>query len=306
MPAESRSKFSTECHSRLPETWRGLEPEKLRPRFSKSVSGLIIRCVVGAAILTTAMVGVGCAGNPTSPYAPTPSYTPIPNSPPDTVLALSSSATRGATAAPPATTTLVLTATVTSAPSSSLLSVAQVVSRLQPAVLKVTTLEGSGTGVMLDRSGTILTAYHVVRTNSQVQVTLMDGSKFPAIVIGRDAQKDLILLAIVAVRSDFSFITLSDEIEIGEDVVAIGYPLDLAGPVTFSKGIVSAVRTLDSHRYVQTDAAINPGNSGGPLVDLKGNTIGINAAKFVGNGIEGIGLAISADEVQSFIRNWEK
>jgi len=84
-------------------------------------------------------------------------------------------------------------------------------------------------------------------------------------------------------------------------VVAIGYALGLEGQVSFSAGIISATRDLDGYEYIQTDAAINPGNSGGPLVNLKGEVIGINSAKYVGLAIEGIGLAIPIDETKEFI-----
>ena len=86
-------------------------------------------------------------------------------------------------------------------------------------------------------------------------------------------------------------------------MVAIGYALGLEGQVSFSAGIISATRDFDSYQYIQTDAAINPGNSGGPLVNLNGEVIGINSAKFVGEDIEGIGLAIPIDEAKEFIES---
>ena len=84
---------------------------------------------------------------------------------------------------------------------------------------------------------------------------------------------------------------------------SIGYSLGLEGQVTVSKGIVSAIRNINSSSYIQADAAINPGNSGGPLVNLKGEIIGINTAKYVGVEVEGIGLAIPIDEAKIFIQD---
>ena len=90
---------------------------------------------------------------------------------------------------------------------------------------------------------------------------------------------------------------------VGEEVITIGYALGLEGQVTISKGIISAIREIDGDNYIHTDAAINPGNSGGPLVNLRGEIMGINAVKYVGEAVEGIGLAIPIDEVKLFIQN---
>jgi serine protease Do len=95
-------------------------------------------------------------------------------------------------------------------------------------------------------------------------------------------------------------------VKVGDEVVAIGYALGLKGQASLSKGVVSARRSIEYQDYIQTDAAINPGNSGGPLFNLQGKVIGINCAKYVGGGIENIGLAIPIDEVKTFITNSEK
>ena len=90
-------------------------------------------------------------------------------------------------------------------------------------------------------------------------------------------------------------------LDIGEDVIAIGYSLGLEGEVTVSRGIVSAFRNIDEVDYIQTDAAINPGNSGGPLIDLKGEVVGIADFKFVSEAIEGMNFAIAIDDAKSFL-----
>ncbi len=167
------------------------------------------------------------------------------------------------------------------------------------------TSEASGSGVIISRTGYVLTNKHVVEGAALVKITLMSGEKYDGIVVARDEQRDLAIVGIIADRSDFSEGVLgsSETIAVGEEVVAIGYSLGLEGQVTVSKGIVSAIRDIDSSSYIQTDAAINPGNSGGPLVNLKGEIIGINTAKYVGEAVEGIGLAIPIDEAKIFIQD---
>lgn len=184
-------------------------------------------------------------------------------------------------------------------------SVAQVVKLLEPAVVRVETAEASGSGIIISRTGYVLTNNHVVEAESLVKITLVSGEKYNAIVIARDDQRDLAIIGIIADRSGFPEVVLgsSKDVMVGEEVVAIGYALGLEGQVTFSKGIVSAVRNIDSRNYVQTDAAINPGNSGGPLVNLKGEIVGINTSKYVGQAVEGIGLAIPIDEAKVFIQD---
>jgi len=133
----------------------------------------------------------------------------------------------------------------------------------------------------------------------------MDEEEYDGVVLRTDEDRDLALLAFIKAPSDIVAVNMgvSADITIGEEVVAIGYALGLEGQVSFSAGIVSAIRDFDGYQYIQTDAAINPGNSGGPLVNLNGEVIGINSAKFVGEAIEGIGLAIPIDEAKEFIES---
>ena len=184
-------------------------------------------------------------------------------------------------------------------------SLAEVVVMLEPTVVRIDTAEGSGSGIIISRTGYVLTNNHVVEDAHLITITLVSGEKYDGIVVARDEHRDLAIVGIIADRSDFSEGVLgsSEAIVVGEEVVAIGYSLGLEGQVTVSKGIVSAIRNIDSSSYIQTDAAINPGNSGGPLVNLKGEIIGINTAKYVGVEVEGIGLAIPIDEAKIFIQD---
>jgi len=183
-------------------------------------------------------------------------------------------------------------------------TVAEVVKLLEPAVVRVETGEGTGSGIIITRSGYVLTNKHVVTKSTLVKVTLKNGEKYDAIVVASDGDRDLAILGIISGHSDFpaGILGSSENVSIGEEVVALGYALGLEGRVTVSKGIVSAIRKVDGDTFIQTDAPINPGNSGGPLVNLRGEVIGINAAKYVGEAVEGIGLAIPIDEAKPIIQ----
>ncbi|MDD4858796.1 MAG: trypsin-like peptidase domain-containing protein [Dehalococcoidales bacterium] len=184
-------------------------------------------------------------------------------------------------------------------------SLAEVIARVKSAVVKIQTSGGSGSGLIFTQAGYVLTNKHVVSNESLVQVILVTGDKFDGIVVARDEHRDLAIVGIISNRTDFPSCTLgsSSGILVGEEVVAIGYSLGLQGQSTVSKGIVSAVRSIEGVDYIQTDAAINPGNSGSPLVNLKGEAVGVNVAKFVSVDIEGIGLAIPIDEAKAFIND---
>ncbi len=179
---------------------------------------------------------------------------------------------------------------------------------VEPTVVRIETATGSGSGVIISNSGYVLTNNHVVAQGSLAKITLKSGDTFDAIVLARDEKRDLAILAIIGNRTSYPAATLgsSADVSTGEEVVAIGYALGLKGQATLSKGIVSAKRSIDDLNYIQTDAAINPGNSGGPLFNFEGKVVGINTAKYVGGGVESIGLAIPIDEAKSFINNTVK
>ncbi|MBU3915682.1 Do family serine endopeptidase [bacterium] len=150
-----------------------------------------------------------------------------------------------------------------------------------------------GSGFIIDREGYIVTNNHVVENASSIKVRLKDGTEYDAKVVGLDPNTDLALIKIDS-KSDLTAISFgnSDELEVGNWVVAIGSPFGLEQTVT--AGIVSAKgRVIGSGPYddfIQTDASINPGNSGGPLLNMKGEVVGINTA--IINGGQGIGFAI--------------
>lgn len=150
--------------------------------------------------------------------------------------------------------------------------------------------QGSGSGVLIDASGILVTNHHVIQGAREVRVNTSNGDSYPAKVIGSDPSTDLAVLEIDADRS-FPAIAMgnSDDVQVGEWVLAVGNPLNLTSTVT--AGIVSAkgrnIRLLEAdasrdiypvESFLQTDAAVNPGNSGGALVNLDGQLIGINTA----------------------------
>jgi serine protease Do len=171
-------------------------------------------------------------------------------------------------------------------------------------------VEARGSGFIIDANGTIVTNNHVVKDAKTVSVTLDDGTQLPARVIGRDARTDLAVLRVDAGRK-LPYIELgnSDNVKIGEWVVAMGNPFGLGGTVT--AGIVSARgRDIGSGPYdsfLQIDAPINRGNSGGPLFTQDGRVVGVNTAILSPSGGSiGIGFAIPSDTVKTIVADIEK
>lgn len=184
-------------------------------------------------------------------------------------------------------------------------SIPDVVAMVEPSVVSIRTSRGAGSGIIISRTGYVLTAEHVVSNVSSATIRLASGERYGSTVIARDIQRDLAIMRITSNRTDFAEAVLgsSGSTKIGEEVLAAGYSLGFEGRPSISKGIVSGFRIEDGLNYIQTDAAINPGNSGGPLFNLKGQVIGINVAKYVDVDVEGVGLAIPIDETKTFIQN---
>ncbi len=161
-----------------------------------------------------------------------------------------------------------------------------------------------GSGVIVDPSGLVVTNNHVIEGATEVKVSLPDKREFEAEVVLRDARSDLAVLRLKEAHERFPAVEFgnSDELQVGDVVLAIGNPFGVGQTVTH--GIVSAVaRTQvgisDYQFFIQTDAAINPGNSGGPLVDLQGQLVGLNTAIFSrSGGSQGIGFAIPVNMVK--------
>ena len=197
-------------------------------------------------------------------------------------------------------------------------SIAALAARVIPAVVSISVKASSGSdtgsGFFLDSNGYILTNNHVVRsaaTIGTITVELSNGKKYPAKLIGRDASYDLAVLKIDVTSAPTLQLGNSDNVLVGDAVIAIGSPLGLSGTVT--SGIISsknrAVTTGDGAgessfiNALQTDAAINPGNSGGPLVDTTGAVIGVNSAiATLGYGSQsgsiGLGFAIPINQAK--------
>ena len=161
-----------------------------------------------------------------------------------------------------------------------------------------------GSGVMVDPSGLVVTNVHVIEGADEVKVSLSDKREFEAEIVLKDPRSDLAVLQLKGVHEKFPTLDFanSDELEVGDVVIAIGNPFGVGQTVTH--GIISAlartqVGITDYQFFIQTDAAINPGNSGGALVDMTGKLAGINTAIFSrSGGSQGIGFAIPANMVR--------
>ena len=167
-----------------------------------------------------------------------------------------------------------------------------------------------GSGFVYDSNGHVVTNFHVVQGTHSMKVAFIDGSTYPASVVGDDPSTDLAVLKVAAPASELHALAIGDSAtaQVGDGVVAIGSPFGLQGTVT--TGIVSAVgRTISSDNSfsisgaIQTDAAINHGNSGGPLLNATGKVIGVNSQiESEGGGSDGVGFAISSDTVTSVVK----
>lgn len=170
-----------------------------------------------------------------------------------------------------------------------------------PAVVTLTTGEGSGSGFFVTRNGLIVTNKHVVGASASIRVLNSSGKLYETSSIYTDPDHDLALVKVDC--GDCPAMTLADpaSINVGQEVIAIGSP-GLAGLTfrnTVTRGIVSAFRgpNQDGHVYIQTDAQINPGNSGGPLLNKWGYVVGVNTLKVVSEGYSGLNFAISSNDV---------
>jgi S1-C subfamily serine protease len=169
--------------------------------------------------------------------------------------------------------------------------------------------QGQGSGFILDKAGHVLTNFHVIAdANRGIKVQLSNKRSYDAKVVGTDRTHDLALLQITA--PDLQPVTLADsgELAVGQKVYAIGNPFGLAG--TMTRGIISSIRSIRNEDSapiedaIQTDAAINPGNSGGPLLNSRGEVIGINTMIATSNGVNqsaGIGFAIPINTAKAVL-----
>ena len=165
------------------------------------------------------------------------------------------------------------------------------------SVVSVQTNVGQGSGAIIDAKGYIVTNVHVISGASTIRAVTYSGKTYNAnTVVGYDSNADIAVLKIDAAGLKALNFGDSDEVKVGEKVIAAGNPAGLSFTVT--EGIVSAFRLGSNNlKYIQTDVPINPGNSGGPLINTKGEIVGINNFKV--GGFEGLGFAISSNNVRS-------
>ena len=172
--------------------------------------------------------------------------------------------------------------------------------------------QGQGSGFILSKDGRILTNYHVIEDTQQVEVTLSDKHKYKAQIILQDQAHDLALLQINANNLTPAVLSESRDLQVGQNVYAIGNPFGLNG--TMTTGILSSIRSVREpqgatiENALQTDAAINPGNSGGPLLNSRGEVIGMNTLIATGGAEQssGIGFAIPVDTIRAVLSDYSK
>ena len=211
--------------------------------------------------------------------------------------------------------------TASAPPVTSLPSITEVVEAVKPAVASIVVgavgyniflqpvpEEKAGSGVIVDDRGYIITNNHVVEGAESIAVTIPDGRSFDATIVGTDPLTDLAVIKITGDDLPTASFGDSDSLFPGEWVVAIGNALGLTGGPTVTVGVVSAMgRTIQGqtgvtlYDVIQTDAAINPGNSGGPLINLRGDVIGINTAKVSAVEVSGVGFAVSSNTARAVI-----
>jgi S1-C subfamily serine protease len=171
---------------------------------------------------------------------------------------------------------------------------------------------GQGSGFILSKDGRILTNYHVIENAQKVEVTLSDKHKYRAQVVLQDQAHDLALLQISAPNLTPAVLSESRGLQVGQNVYAIGNPFGLTG--TMTTGIISSIRSVAEpqgaiiENALQTDAAINPGNSGGPLLNSRGEVIGMNTLIATGGAEQssGIGFAIPVDTIKAVLSDYTK
>ena len=253
-----------------------------------------IDATVEARLAATIAARPTAAATAVPPPEPAPTSTPAP--------------APAATATPAPTRTPRPAATSTPVPRAPSLS--EMVRAARPAVVRIETSTGNGSGVIFEtrgRTGYVITNHHVVEGFGRVSVVVNDATSYQGAVRGIDHVRDLAVVSICC--GSFRSLPFGDasDLEAGDEVVAIGYALGLSGEATITRGIVSATRYDRDHQseVIQTDAAINPGNSGGPMLSLEGEILGINTFRYdeseSGRPAEGLGFAISEQTVQQRI-----
>jgi putative serine protease PepD len=198
------------------------------------------------------------------------------------------------------------------------LDIQGILAKVQPSVVAIETsqttargmFQGAGTGIVLTKDGLVLTNAHVIGNLGEITVVLADGTQHKASLVGASPDDDLAVIKAAGV-SDLVPAELgsSDQLRVGDEVIAIGNALNLGGEPTVTRGIVSAKdRDLNAEGVsleglIQTDAAINPGNSGGPLVNAAGQVVGMNTA--IVADAQNLGFSIAIDRAKPIIKELE-
>ena len=177
------------------------------------------------------------------------------------------------------------------------LSIADIVEAKRGGVVRVVGASGSGSGFIIDTAGHILTNHHVIAGSDRATIILDDGTRLSAQITASDEQQDIAMLKITVDRR-LTVLQIATGVREGDEVLALGYPLD-TDRLSITRGIVSSFRSDLGVPHIQTDAAINPGNSGGPLLDLTGQVVGMNAS--IQRSAQGIGFAIRYDALSTYI-----
>jgi S1-C subfamily serine protease len=193
------------------------------------------------------------------------------------------------------------------------------IEKIEPSVVNISTIRferdaflhvhparGLGSGFIFDKLGHILTNHHITAGSREIEVALTDGRAFEGRLVGSDPANDLAVAKIDATDLPVAEMGDSNELKVGQTVIAIGNPFGLVGGPSVTVGVVSALnRHILAERVyeklIQTDASINPGNSGGPLLDLTGKVVGINTANIPG--AQSIGFAIPINTAKTVLED---
>ena len=234
----------------------------------------------------TPVATVNTVINPTVSPTPTIPSTQVPTATPTPLLTPTSTVVRTAISAP-----------------STQLTLADVVEKVKGGVVRIEGTTGSGSGFVVDSAGYILTNEHVINGQSRLTVVFDNGTRRTATVIAYDATRDIALLKVSAAGT-LTVLPFATSARVGEEVVALGHPLNLGASMSVTDGIISAFRTIDGVSSIQTSAPINPGNSGGPLLNLEGEVVGMNTSvrreiRGTDFSAQGIGFAIKFDVLSS-------
>jgi len=183
------------------------------------------------------------------------------------------------------------------------------VAEVSPSVVRILTEQGSGSGIVVREDGMVLTANHVVegvsigqvgRDRASVEVVTASGEHLEGIVVCRAPEIDLAIVQAIDGKLLPARVGSSSGLQLGDEVVKLGYPLNLPGTASVTTGIISAIRDDEAfgQSLIQTDASLSPGDSGGPLFDRYGFVVGINVITWQQPGVDGVGFAVPIDEAK--------